>query len=135
MREIKFRGKRKDLINNEWYYGFLNIEPNSSHWIDYFIDGKRRTVEVIKESVGQYAGLKTKNCTELYEGDVVHILGGEEHQGYRELNEIGTITYGLSASFDVVNNEKVHYSFGYCPIDEITVIGNIHESPELLNKK
>lgn len=132
MREIKFRGKRKDQINNEWHYGFLIIEPNGTYWIDYYDEGKRRTVEVGIETVGQYIGMTDIKEVEIYEGDIVRILGGEEHQGYRELNEIGVITYSQSGSFDVVNDKKVHYSFGYCPIDEINFIGNIHEHKELL---
>ena len=74
MREIKFRGKRKD--NGEWIYGDLIqtkegiyiLPQNSSIYSMGFI-------EVIPETVGQYINIKDSKKREIYEGDWVHCYG------------------------------------------------------------
>jgi len=119
-REIKFRVKRKDLINNNWYYGYLIIEPNGSYWMDYFINGKRFTTEVIPESVGKYTGLKDKNGVERFEDDVI-----KRNTGY---------VFVEKEMFFSLGNKMSSSAFGYNYHPEDEVIGNIHENPELLTQ-
>ena len=73
MREIKFRGKRKD--NNEWVYGNLVFNANKTERcfiiedciINYENNDKtikdfiNEYVEVIPQTIGQFTGLKDKN--------------------------------------------------------------------------
>ena len=84
----------------------------------------------------QYTGLKDKNGKEIWEGDVVRHLGrdinlkvsiggywpteGDNGNGVHVHNEDETFVEGVSA-FNQDNN--------------LEVIGNIYESPELLDNK
>lgn len=69
-REIRFRGKRADKLNDNWVYGYLIIEPDGSGWIDHFPDGNRHTTEVILETVGQFTGLTDSKGNKVFEGDI-----------------------------------------------------------------
>lgn len=136
MREILFRGKRTD--NGEWVEGFYTeCSPVSNSkcvietaWGDY---------AVIPETVGQYTGLRDSGWTKvIFEGDIVR-------HGH-------TVKYADGKTSDFYNNAVVEYSESNgCYIitipgephfnrltknmvkeNNITVIGNIHDNPELL---
>ena len=134
MREIKFRGKRVD--NGEWVYGAFvpdALETPDNDLVTWgFIRrynrdiGKMETIEVSRESVGQYTGLCDKNGKEIYEGDVVRIddLG------------IGIVDYE-EGRFAMRRREERFCWPVYCRIDHSPfvpeVIGNIYDNPELLD--
>lgn len=137
MREILFRGKRKD--NSEWVCGNL-VELGK----ESFSDEKRfgicdkavivgngggvlynlKIIEVDSETVGQYTGLTDKNSGKIFEGDIVLITGEDE---------IGKVEWREDDAAFVVACGWLEKSFlkdlwGY----DVEVIGNIYDNPEFL---
>lgn len=122
MREIKFRGKKS--FNSEWVYGDLVQNTNDGVCIVceiLHVDGAEYNVEdypVIKETVGQFTGLKDKNGKEIYEGDIL------SHPDFLDLGLKVEIIDGCTmlAGWDCIRTD----------LCKGEVKGNIHENPELL---
>lgn len=129
MREILFRGKLKD--NGRWVYGFpfavhagLKIEGIET-W-----DGERHLVDT--ETVGQYAGLIDKNGKKIFEGDIVKTKYGRlcivvwftspQHNGW-DLTPVDTI--------ENIRRTKCPDAYDIYKKDNLEVIGNIHDNPEM----
>lgn len=127
MREILFRGKRKD--NGEWvegYYACIGETPviftgelDFSKW-----NIRAKTYVIIPETVGQYTGLTDKNGRKIFEGDIVKVDGDDE--AYKII-----YVYGVYRICDRHNqySHTVHNIHNY-----LTVIGNIYDTPELLDE-
>jgi uncharacterized phage protein (TIGR01671 family) len=128
------RGKRKDT--KEWVYGYY-VKAGETY---YIFTGEMRLLraspahhlvykdfvrhEVIPETVGQYPGLKGRLRDRIFEGDIV------EYQ----------------KSIYIVRHTKILCAFEMYKIDDdfkmkgmylihSLIIGNIHDTPELLKKE
>ena len=135
MREIKFRGVSKAA--QIWVDGYLVrnfcFEPQGC-MRDCVICWDNDYCEVIPETVGQFTGLKDKNGVEIYEGDVVRAVGGEYSQGYYERDVLGVMKW-QTCGFDLVDiKDNSGCGLGFADgFEGFTILGNIHENPELLN--
>ena len=131
MREILFRGKRKDN-RNPWIYGHLHkMDGYGTGYTEYGIQvqdiptSRPWSVSVIPETVGQYTGLTDKNGKKIFEGDIVKYGDTVHNVVFEQRN--GTAYFGLVYS-PLETLPCGHYQ----DLRQIEVIGNIHDNPELL---
>jgi uncharacterized phage protein (TIGR01671 family) len=143
MREIIFRGQQ---VRGWFQKGHYYVNEEGKHLI-CFTEKRHRiygeTIEYAEcavgpETIGQYTGLKDKNGKMIFEGDIVksdidHIgdiqfdsgMFGIEWARYKE-NKLMTGSWG-----QVHNLRRIDDGFN----NEIEIIGNIHDNPELLKEK
>lgn len=136
MREIKFRiwdNLEKDYLNEEDIaidnlnniFIFERYDSNDSElWYTRLLpdpDNKRHVIE-------QCTGLKDKNGTEIYEGDIVKVEGDGEIYRVEWINSgFGLEPRYNSPLYPILGNVKLR--------KKIEVIGNVHENPELVEEK
>ncbi len=140
MREIKFRvWDGLDM----WYPETLTADNNNTilnlfnpqkgiKWGLYDSVYENRVASGEHHKLMQYTGLKDKNSKEIYEGDIVKevtVYPGKD--GLTLKFEVG---FELSA-FHLgtrLNTGKFYGDYLLGERDNLTIIGNIHENPELL---
>lgn len=117
-REIKFRGKR--IENDEWIYSSSVIIKKVAGVDNVLLNEGGKWLRIFPETVGQYTGLKDKDGNEIYEGDkyrcMIHnVIGG-----------------GWDLFEGIVKPLSPHENSIPTTYTQFTVIGNIHDTPELL---
>ena len=134
----KYRGLTKE---GKWVYGWY-LHRHESDWDghDKYIHQIHTAewnefIEVIPETVGQFTGLKDKNVTEIYEGDIV-IIGCYHLRAVIEYEHCGFVMHHVKGSKrrKYCANSRCEPIFLNCNIS-VEVIGNIHQNPELLEQE
>lgn len=134
MREILFRGKRKD--NGEWVYGNYAVTDNNGKQ-HFVFQNKAFEFEVDPKTVGQYTGLTDKNGKKIFEGDIVTYEDAEaDCNGYYDNVFLNRGEVGISAWDGIyfTNRQIVEISDLYESeiMVDCEIIGNIYDNPELL---
>lgn len=136
MKEIIFRGKRKD--NNEWVQGYYfkrvrnyaGLKTIEHCYIQYETwDEGLITYEVHPETVSQFTGLTDRFGKMIFEGHIVNII--TDINGYKS-------TYSSTVQevkYIADNGVAVFYPFNNSDMVEVEVIGNIYDDKELLDGK
>ena len=144
MREILFKGKKKD--DGEWIEGYLfddGMLGEKRMFIGKLviapyegpIRGKWTVIangfdEVDPDTICQFTGLCDKNGKRIWENDVVWLVcDGEEHI-YQIVWDNSELDFKAAKGEE---NYGTSYEYLLC-CDEIKVIGNIFDNPELLQE-
>lgn len=141
-REIRFRGKRVD--NGEWAEGYY-IEAHY-HWHNHGVHKEwivsaacanggwfsiHGRYPVVADTVGQYTGLTDKNGTKIFEGDIIECSS-------EGVSAQGTVQQRKDGMWIIYPSWQKHIMWGLCPDENmhttVEVIGNIHDTPELLEE-
>jgi len=141
MREILFKAKRKD--NGEWIEGSLiDLDIDSGYCyivqpykkasilpIIFLITDRMKLVD--PETLCQFTGLCDKNGKRIWENDVVWLVcDGKEHI-YQIVWDNSELDFKATKGEE---NYGTHYEYLLC-CEEIEVIGNIFDNPELLQEE
>ena len=120
MREIKFRGK---ALDGAWRFGDL-VNYRSCVTISVICRGN---YEVDPQTVGEFTGLQDAGGVDIYEGDICIFSSDIQSSKF-------VVVWNVSkCGFDCVNpNDKS--DGGALWLDDLKVIGNIHDNPELLKE-
>ena len=129
MREILFRGKRVD--NGEWVEGFYCGKANKTFFSPaedsaQIIDKDLWWHEVIPETVGQYTGLTDKNGKKIFEGDILSYIDNDDDVQY--ISVVFEECAFLIEDSGITGSDLLT---SYVCLG-LTVAGNIHDNPELL---
>lgn len=120
MREYLFRGKQID--SGEWNEGSLWV-----HLSKPYIMTTANVVgyEVDPETVGQYTGHICKNG-KLFEGDIVKYKDSPPN--------LIRWNQDISGFEAVLVRDGVEYTCGICKVEDVEIIGNIHDNSGLLKE-
>ena len=125
---FKFRTYLPDLKFFK-YWGWIK----DSHYIDLCACGDYQKPELLEKYTNQCTGLKDKNGTLIYEGDIVKI----EYYDFEIKHRIGIVEWEDDGFCITYHNPKDTKVSGCSLVDIVNgdkqeVIGNIYETPELI---
>ena len=141
MREILFRGKRKD--NGEWIEGSLLVLDADSGY--YFITEPFESASTLPvrdliynhthlvdpETVGQFTGLTNKNGVKIFEGDIVIDKEGCLYKVFLQEKYYEFSFECIKSDNKFLVNAK--WALWSLPRSkDLEVIGNIFDNPELV---
>lgn len=146
MREIKFRAK--GLNDDNWHYGsYVYTDDNKNnpfasgpfkekhHIIQYYPGdwnlGGWEPIEINPNTLGQFTNLKDKNGKEIYEGDII-AFNWRSCDGV-DITDLLEVRFIRGVFAFLWDGDIDHEANIVSPTHEwATVVGNIHDNPELI---
>ena len=133
MRDILFRGKRKD--NGEWIEGYYAkakdyLSDEEVHVIfplDLTLFPRNKFcsyVEILPETVGAFTEIYDRNGNKIFEGDIIRY-------GYDEAHFVVCYKGGAFRMLNYADG----CSSAIWPAYAWMILGNIHDNPELLEEE
>lgn len=143
-REIKFRGWDKydkkmiyDLCQVDLFWNYYSYSDNIG--LHFGKTGPNCVVEDFENKyIMQYTGLKDKNGKEIYEGDILDVITINDNFADEFLIDINTkfiVDYNNDSFAPSLISEtckNIYHTFDEIDSNDVEVIGNIYENPELL---
>ncbi len=147
-REIKFRAWDKE--KKRMIFGPTQDSNHSSSWVFTMYESQKDILDQIV--LMQYTGLSDKNGKEIYDGDVIMYFREEikskklykcpltgkimPHSTSSEQKAIYEVKWkNEDACWSPFHSRLDSYFYlGGCELDELEIIGNVHENPELLKE-
>ena len=126
MREILFRAKRE--ATNEWVYGYFVKEYDDFQiYVNSKIITKSGHEYVREDTLGQFTGLTDKNGVKVFEGDIIQTYDSDDGYAVVRYDETETEFYA-----DFIGESAYYGLGGNFRADDIEIIGNIYDNPELI---
>ena len=120
--KLKFWNKTdKELVE------VINIDYNSG-FVDYVTKDGFTSTQIKYGELIQCTGLKDKNNTLIFEGDIIYKKGTKNHKGEKMYSEV--IWDQMYAEFNISDDNGMHRMPSNS--NNIEIVGNIYENPELL---
>ena len=141
MREIIFKGKRKD--NGEWIEGSLITSINRAWISSEKTDSQRlrsisntnaiwRSIEIIPETLCQFTGLCDKSGNKIWEND---ILMAHLDESYPEDAAYETVEWNVAGWVGHEANSIDRQYLDEFDTKYYEVVGNTFDNPELLQEE
>lgn len=128
MRKIKFRAW--DVERKEMFFPSSVAWKDGTMWAANVFGENRHETVIEKSDLMQFTGLKDKNGKEIFEGDILKNAQFEDTKAFHIL----PVEWDEGCcSFTTLKRSNHHFRLSKYAERHYEVIGNIHESPELLN--
>ena len=114
-REILFRAK----FEGKWVYGYLFDVGNNV--VVVYCPKDKMYYSCDAETVGQYTGFRDADGDKIWDGDI--ITDGDDR---------GVVSWDDNACRFVIDFDGYRSDFNGSWQDELTIIGNIHDNPEMV---